>query len=158
MRAALLCAALALAVVVVAPGAGAGAAVAVAEQDDTVAPSIADGSAQRALDAARARWHAQGPRNYTYRARLSCFCTTDSVQPHTFVVRNRKPQHPPKGFKNIATAHRLFKLVQKAIDERVDGLRVRYRANGLVKQLDVDQYQPASDDEYSYTVDRFSSP
>jgi hypothetical protein len=150
MRVVLLCAALVLPLTAVAPAA--------AREDGAVAPSIADGSAQQQLDAARARWRAHGPRSYTYRAQLSCYCTTDSVQPHTFVVRNRKPKHPPKGFKDIATAHRLFKLVQQAIDERVDGLAVAYRKNGLLKELDVDRYSNAADDEYSYFVDRFSSP
>jgi hypothetical protein len=80
------------------------------------------------------------------------------VKPHTFVVRNRKPRHPPKGAKRFATAWRLFKLVQGAIDDKVDGLVVHYRRNGLLKELDVDRYSMAADDEYSYFVDRFSSP
>jgi hypothetical protein len=127
--------------------------------DEEADPSITDGSAQHALDAARARWRKAGPANYTYRTRLFCFCTTDSLKPHTFVVRNRKPRHrPPKGLKGLATGWRLFKLVQDAIDEKVDGLSVRYRKNGLLKELDVDQFKPAADDEYSYSVDRFSSP
>lgn len=127
--------------------------------DDVADPSITDGSAQRALDAARSRWRAHGPADYTYRTRLSCFCTTESLKPHTFVVRNRKPRHrPPKGLKGLATGWRLFKLVQDAIDEKVDGLTVKYRKNGLLKEIDVDQYKPAADDEYAYSVDRFSSP
>jgi hypothetical protein len=40
----------------------------------------------------------------------------------------------------------------------VDGLEVRYHRNGLLKELDVDQDSMAADDEYSYFVDRFSSP
>src|SRR4051812_9929553 len=122
---------------------------------DQVDPSIADGSAQKRLDAARRTWRAHGPRSYGYRAQLYCFCTTDSVQPHDFVVRNRKPVHPPKNLRGIATAWRLFKLVQQAIDDKVDGLSVEYRANGSLKRLDVDQYAQAVDDEYSYAVTRF---
>jgi hypothetical protein len=121
----------------------------------TVDPSIADGSAQRALDAARRTWKREGPRSYTYRVQLSCFCTSESVQPHKYVVRNRRPRHPPKGHRDTATAWRLFKLVQGAIDAKVDGLDVEYRANGSLKLLSVDRYAMAIDDEYTYFVDRF---
>src|SRR3954468_17884912 len=113
----------------------------------TVAPSIADGSAQRALDTARRTWRRRGPASYRYRLQLQCFCTTEAIRPRTFVVRDRKPRHPPKGWKSEATAWRLFKLVQHAIDRRVDGLDVEYRANGSLKLLSVDQYSRAIDDE-----------
>jgi hypothetical protein len=53
---------------------------------------------------------------------------------------------------------RLFRLVQGAIHDRADGLRVRYRRNGMLRELSVDQNRTLSDDEYSYYVDRFSSP
>ena len=71
-------------------------------------------------------------------------------------MRNGKPVDPPKGWREVATAKRLFKLVQRAIDERSDRLRVRYRGkNGLLKELSVDRYRMAADDEYAYFVDRF---
>src|SRR3954468_5772691 len=114
----------------------------------TVDPSIADGSAQKRLDQARRTWKRKGPSSYTYRVQLSCFCTSEAVQPHTFVVRDRKPRHPPKGWKHTATAWRLFKLVQGAIDDKVDGLDVEYRANGSLKLLSVDRIAMAVDDEY----------
>jgi hypothetical protein len=120
-----------------------------------VDPSIADGSAQKALDQAKLTWLRRGPRSYTYRLQLSCYCTQDSVRPRTFVVRGGKPRHPPKGWKSHATVPRLFKLVQEAIDDRVDGLRVEYRANGSLKLLSVDRISMAIDDEYAYFVDRF---
>jgi hypothetical protein len=156
--------ALCVVAVIAVPSAGAGAALALRAQRldaafrDGVAPSIADGSAQRALDAARARWRNAGPRSYSYRARVSCFCTVESVRPHTFVVRDRKPRHPAKHFKELATAARLFKLVQHSIDDRPDGLTVKYYENGLLKELGVDRSSTTSDDEVTYFVDRFSSP
>ena len=133
-------------------------AAAPASASDHADPSITNGSAQRHLDQARARWRKRGPRNYTYRARLICFCTPESLKPHTFVVRNGKPRHPPKGFRGVATAPRLFRLVRAAIHDRVDGLRVKYRRNGMLEELDVDQDSRAADDEFSYVIDRFSSP
>jgi hypothetical protein len=121
-------------------------------------PSITNGSAQRKLNAARHKWsrHGPRPRSYAYRVRLSCFCTAESVQPHTFVVRNGKPDDPPKGWSHAATAKRLFKLVQQAIHDRPDHLFVRYRKkNGLLKELSVDPEENTADEEYAYFVDRF---
>jgi hypothetical protein len=120
-----------------------------------VDPSIADGSAQYKLDDARQTWRRNGPKSYRYRLQLYTFCTTDTLNPRTFVVRKGKPVHPPKGWKSRATVPRLFKLVQKAIDQRVDGLQVEYRPNGALKLLQVDQQSMAVDDEYSYSLDRF---
>ena len=120
-----------------------------------VDPSIADGSAQHDLNAAKRKWRRHGPRSYTYRLRLACYCTSDSVRPRTFVVRDGRPIHPPKGWRGSATVPRLFKIVQGAIDERVDGLRVAYRRNGALEEISVDQYRMVVDDEYAYFVDRF---
>jgi hypothetical protein len=72
------------------------------------------------------------------------------------VVRNGKPEDPPKGWRYAATGKRLFKVVQRAIDGRPDGLVVQYRKkNGLLKKLRVDPEAAAVDEEYTYVVDRF---
>jgi hypothetical protein len=123
--------------------------------DEEVDPSIADGSAQRDLDEARATWRRRGPRSYAYRLRLGCYCTADTLRPRRFVVRGGKPRNPPKGWKNRATVPRLFKLVQDAIDNRSAEMYVEYRANGSLKVLSVDSIRLAQDDEYTYVVDRF---
>src|SRR3954471_10461997 len=121
-------------------------------QGPPVDPSIADGSAQRALDHARRTWRRERPSSYTYRLQLGCFCPRHATRPRTFVVRNGRPAHPPKGHRGYDTGGRLFKLVERAIKRKVDGLRVSYRRNGLLKELDVDEWKPAADDEYSYLV------
>jgi Family of unknown function (DUF6174) len=116
-------------------------------------PSITNGSAQRKLNAARRKWNKHRPPSYAYRVRVSCFCNPES---HTFVVRNGEPEDPPKAWRHFATAKRLFKLVQRAIDDRPDHLVVRYRKrNGLLKELSVDPEANAADEEYAYFVDRF---
>ena len=116
-------------------------------------PSITNGSAQRNLNAARRRWSRHRPHSYTYRVRVECFCMPES---HTFVVRNGTPEDPPRRWRFAATAKRLFKLVQSAIDQRPDGLIVKYRKkNGLLKRLSVDPEANAADEEYTYLVDRF---
>jgi hypothetical protein len=85
--------------------------------------------------------------------RLTCYCAPES---HTFVVRNGKPEDPPKRWRYAATGKRLFKLVQTAIDSRPDGLEVAYRRrNGLLRRLRVDPDARAVDEEYGYLIDRF---
>ena len=118
-------------------------------------PSIIDGSAQRRLDNARRTWRKHGPASYGYRVQLSCFCTAESTRPRDFVVRHRRPVHPPKGWKHVATMSRLFKQVQEAIDDRADHLTVKYRRNGSLKLLSVDPEEMTFDEEYQYTVSRF---
>jgi hypothetical protein len=116
-------------------------------------PSITNGSAQRRLKAARRRWNRHRPHSYTYRVRIECFCSPQSVR---IVVRNGKPEDPPKRWRFVATGKRLFRLVQRAIHDRPDGLEVSYRKkNGLLKRLYVDPEGAAVDEEYAYIVDRF---
>src|SRR3954463_15270168 len=109
-----------------------------------VDPSIAAGSAQKALDAAKRTWHQQGPPSYTYRLRLNCFCRPEA---HTYVVRDRRAVHPRKGMRATATGWKLFKLVQHAIDGRVDGLAVEYRPNGFLKRVSGGQGAGGADDQ-----------
>jgi transposase InsO family protein len=120
-----------------------------------VTPAIVSASPQQALHSARRTWRQKSPRNYTYRLQLSCYCTSDSVQPRTYVVRDRKPRHPPKGFKDVATMWRVFKLVQNAIDDKPDGFYAEYYPNGALKLLQVDSIKEAVDDEYSWSLDKF---
>jgi hypothetical protein len=120
-----------------------------------VTPATAPANPQQALSSARRTWRQKSPRSYTYRLQLFCYCTSDSVQPRTYVVRDRKPRHPPKGFKSVATMWRVFKLVQDAIDEKPDSLYVDYYPNGALKLLQVDRIREAVDDEYSWSLDKF---
>jgi hypothetical protein len=48
----------------------------------------------------------------------------------------------------------VFKLVQSAIDDRVDGLYVEYYPNGALSLLQVDRIRQAIDDEYSWSLDK----
>jgi hypothetical protein len=123
-----------------------------------VDPGITDGSLQRELNKARERWRAGGLRSYSYRLQLSCFCSTDATRPRNFVVRRGRPQSPPKGFRDVATVPRLFKLIQREIDRKADGLDVEYRANGSPKVIAVDPISNAIDDEYTYYIRRFRPP
>jgi hypothetical protein len=130
-------------------------ALALAAPAAATAPSIRDGSAQRRLDAKRALWAKRAPLSYTYRLQVLCFCGPGSSKPHTFVVRNGRPRHTPKGYRSLNTGTKLFTIVQEAITRRADGLTVRYRRNGLLKRVRVDQNGRTTDEEFSVTVDRF---
>jgi hypothetical protein len=125
-----------------------------------VDPEIANGSAQRALDAARERWAAAAIGSYAMRARISCFCDRQTTRPRTLVVRDGRPARVggravPAALRPYATVPRLFARVQAAIDARVALLTVRYDRHGVVNSLYVDTSFMIADEERGITVDRF---
>src|ERR687894_1307395 len=97
--------------------AGASSALAQAPQR-SVDPSIANGTAQQKLNAAKQRWQAAQISNYHYTMERQCFCTPTFRGPVTIVVRNDKPEGTPAGFENVATVPLLHAIVQKAIDDK----------------------------------------
>jgi hypothetical protein len=122
---------------------------------DKVDPQILDGTEQRRLDDARARWDRASLRNYRFRVALQCFCLPDVRRPRVIVVRRGHPQRPPSHLRWVATVPRMFLTVQEAIDERVSGLDVRYGRRGVPRRISVDPRSGIADDEHAYEVDRF---
>jgi hypothetical protein len=116
-------------------------------------PSIRDGSAQRALDRARRRWRRAGVHNYRFRITRSCFCPP-SDDPVIF-VRDDRPLNATSSTRHVATVPRLHRRVQEAIDDEVDGLEVRYDKRGIPREIGIDRFRMAADDEVSYSVERF---
>jgi hypothetical protein len=139
--------AVAAALVGAAPAAAAG-------PGDTVDPKIADGTAQRELDAARARWRAFDVDTYRYRAHLECFCGPSTIAPAVLVVRDGRPVDPPRRLRRIATIPRLFRQVQRAIDDRVAALTVRYGKRGVPRTVRIDPSLMIADEEISYIAGR----
>ena len=131
------------------PAAGAGA-----QQD--VDPQIADGSAQRALDAARARWRATGLRSYDFRVALLCFCSEDVRRPRHLRVRGGRPigPGPPRHLREVATVPRMHRVVQAAIDARVDGLTCATGAAGFRAGSTSTPSRGIADDEHSFEAGR----
>ena len=77
-------------------------------------PSIADGSAQRALDKARARWNKLKIRDYDYEVIEICFCPSTGWQ--VIKVRNGVPTKASQAKAGyLATVPRLFREVKRAI-------------------------------------------
>jgi hypothetical protein len=125
-----------------------------AAQQDEVDPAIADGSAQRALDAARERWRATGIRSYDFRVAVECFCTREATRPAKVRVRDGRPVRPPRRVEDVATVRRLQRRVQKAIDGRVAGLDVTYGRRGVPLRIGIDPDRAFADDETGYRAGR----
>lgn len=118
-------------------------------------PHIADGTAQRDLDAAREQWKAFGVRSYRMRVSLSCFCSRQVTAPRTLTVRDGRPVRPPRHLRRYATAARLFARVQEAIDGRAATLTVSYGPHGLPREIYVDRSHAIADEEMGVTIRRF---
>lgn len=120
-------------------------------------PRIADGSAQRALDAARASWRAYGARHYRMRVRQQCFCPLQYTTPRTITVRRGKPVgRVAEHLRSLATVPRLFARIQEAIDADVVRLDVDYGRHGVPRSFYVDRSLMIADEERGVGVDRFT--
>ena len=120
---------------------------------DGVDPEIADGSAQRALDAARERWRDAAIGSYRFRVRIECFCGPSFTRPAVIVVRHGRPVDPPRRLRGVATVPRLHRVVQGAIEDRVDGLSVRYGRRGVPRRVAINPSRMVFDEEITYVVD-----
>ena len=116
-------------------------------------PSIADGSAQRKLDAARRKWRRAGIHNYRFQIELLCFCVERG--PVVVFVRNDRPVDPVATLRDVATVRRLHRAVQRAIDRKVPDLSVRYDRRGIPRGIVIDNIKFAIDDEVTYRVGFF---
>ena len=121
-----------------------------------VDPSIADGTAQQQLDAARQRWQAAHIRHYHFSVERVCFCPPSFRGPATIVVRDRVALAPPAEFDEVATVPRLHGIVQKAIDDRVERLTVAYDARGVPLSISIDRSSMIADEEVAYRVTGFT--
>ncbi len=127
-----------------------------AQQGPQTDVAILDGSAQKALDAARAKWKAKGPRSYQMRVRHQCFCPPQYTKPRTVVVRGGRIVKAADEVRDVATVPRLFRIVQRAIDDKVVNLDVRYDAKrGFPVSVFVDRSLMIADEEQGYGADRF---
>jgi hypothetical protein len=117
---------------------------------------IASGKAQKALDAAKAKWKAKGASSYQMVVRRSCFCPVQITRPHTVVIRHGKIARADENVRDFATVPRLFRIVQKAIDKKVQNLDVSYDATrGFPRAIFVDTSLQIADEEQGYGASRF---
>jgi hypothetical protein len=126
-----------------------------AQGPPSIDPAITDGSAQKALDGARAAWKAAGIKNYQVRVALGCFCPEQYRTPRTIRVRRLAPVNPPPHLKDMATVPRMFRKIQGAIDAKVAMVDVTYGARGVPRSITIDRSRMIADEEQYYTVDRF---
>jgi hypothetical protein len=119
----------------------------------TVDPSIVDGSAERKLDQARSRWAATGLSSYRFSVAMRCFfCPTELGRPTSITVRHSRAQHPPADLRSVSTVPHLFRIVERAIDDRVRGLDVTYGTRGLPREISTDG--PLEDDGVTVSASR----
>jgi len=117
-------------------------------------PKIASGSAEKALDKARAKWKKAKLGSYDFEAQRSCFCPTTGF--HKVKIRkNRVSGTPHSDIKEIATVPRLFKVIQKAIDEKSHKLTVTYGTYGVPTKISIDRIANVIDEEQYFTIRRF---
>ena len=117
-------------------------------------PHIADGSAQAALDKARARWKALKIRSYDYEVRRTCFCPISSWK--VIKVRGGAPTKKSVATaEDLATVPRLHRVIQQAIDAKAHQLTVQYGARGVPTQISVDSIQYLADEEQYVSSRRF---
>lgn len=123
-------------------------------------PRPEDPSARAALEAARARWAAAGPRTYALRIRYSCFCAL--YGPWDVVVRDggrvsATPLDPasqlaPGPFDGLVPVAQLFDLLDRAV-RQAGSLTVTYDAAlGYPSSVDIDWITAGIDDEVSWRI------
>jgi hypothetical protein len=126
-----------------------------AEQGKVTDPGITNGSKQHRLDTARKTWKAARVSSYSYRIKLSCFCP---VRPYVkIVVRGGRPSAAtPKDMRDVATVPRLFRTIQRAIDQKVARIQVTYGKRGVPSAISIDVDQRIADEESYYTIRGFT--
>ncbi len=112
---------------------------------------ITNGNAQRALNAAKARWKAKGPRSYRMVIQRRCFCPVQYTRPRTVRIHGGKLVTNVGELRDIATVPRLFRKIQKAIDDKVQNLDVTYdKTRGYPRDVFVDVSLMIADEEQGF--------
>lgn len=143
-----------LLVLMLAAGAATAPPAAAQEPPNPPDPAIVDGSAQTALDRARAKWKAAKLRSYRYEARRVCFCPTTGW--HVVNVREGVPsKRVHADVKDIATVPRLFRQIQRAINNRAHDLVVTYSTHGVPTKITIDTHQNVIDEEQYFSIRAF---
>src|SRR4051794_12360986 len=100
---------------------------------------------------ARATWRRQHALDYRYRISRSCFCAVRG--PVTIRVRHGKAVGTPRYFRNVDSAGKLFRIVERGLAG--DGtMRVHYGKTGLPHDITADPVPMAADDEFAYVIRR----
>jgi hypothetical protein len=121
----------------------------------TTDPAITNGSKQRALTGARKDWKVQGVSSYSYLLTVSCYCPP--VTEFKVVVRKGSPAaKAAREHKEQATVPRLFRTIQRAIDDKVAKLAVSYGPRGVPRSIYIDRDKRIADEEVGYIVRRFA--
>ena len=120
--------------------------------------SITDGSAQAALDKAKATWRQRGYKSYTEEVKLSCFCRQPLTYHRVEVRRGTLRPGAAKEVTAAATVPRQFGLIQRAIDDGVSGLDVSYGDRGQPRHIALDPDARIADEESTYDMRHLKRP
>lgn len=119
---------------------------------DRVDPAIADGSAARELNRARARWKGSSVRRYRFRVKRVCYC----VPPANAVVRvhgRRAVRVSPRGWLGPRNVPQLYRVIGEAIKSKAAKLEVAYHPkSGYPRRIYIDYLALGADDEIGYSV------
>ncbi len=118
---------------------------------------------QSELDAARARWDASAPANYSYRFNWLCFCLDEYTAQMTVTAQNgivtsviRVEDGEPVSAEfedSFDTVDELFDRVQKAIDQGAASIRAEFDpVSGLPTEVFIDENYQIADEELGWNA------
>jgi len=122
---------------------------------------------QETLQKQRIKWAGLNLQNYRYRLEVGCFCPVEAIGPVDIEVRNNATasgKYTADGravnnefFQNYDTMDKLFKVIQDAINEEADSIKVTWDDQyGFPAVISLDPIKLAVDDERTLTVTNFS--
>jgi hypothetical protein len=118
-------------------------------------------SAHEQLIRQRQRWMSSGYQSYTYTLRVSCFCllqvpvTIDVVANEVVSARYADGSGvlSAEALESTPTIDDLFRIIERALADRVDGLNVVYHPTlGYPQSISIDHRFGVADDEVAYDV------
>ena len=118
----------------------------------------------------RQKWEDQRISHYRFNLSIGCFCAFRSQMPLTIEVQDGKivsmetadgspiDENIRATFEEAGTVENLFALIEAAQQNGADELTVEYDPTyGFPSQISIDPIQNATDDEISYSVEKFQA-
>lgn len=130
---------------------------------------LGQGLTQIDLDAAKAKWEAEGGETYEYRFSNACECLPATSGPIIITVIDdevtdvRRPidaaDLPPRDGGPTPTISELFETIQSAIDEEADSITVVYDEEfGYPTEITIDWDSELADEETLYEASDLELP
>lgn len=112
------------------------------------------------------QWVSQSIESYRYQLGITCFCLVEISRPVTIEVRNGATHSvsyladgtaaDAKYFEKYDTIDELFLIIDDAIDQKADEIKVTYDEElGFPTRIHIDFMKEAVDDEMTYDITEF---